>query len=265
MEKEKKNIKMRNLKVMMAYRGTNYHGFQYQPNAITVQETVEQALSKLFNESISIQGCSRTDTGVHAKQFCFSMQTENPLPERNIIRGSASYLPEDIAILSVKDVPSSFHARYSCCGKEYMYRIHASESLNPFTTDLELHYRRPVHLSLMREAATYLIGEHDFAAFSANAPQKTNTIRTIHNIRITQEEDTVIFKIRGNGFLYNMVRIIIGTLLEINEGRIFPNDIDTILDSRDRKQAGSTALPHGLYLNRVFYDNSLDDYLKSEV
>ena len=160
---------MRNLKVMMAFRGTNYHGFQRQPNALTVQEVVEGALSKLLNEPVTIYGCSRTDTGVHAQQFCFSMQTEKPLPPRNFIRGACGYLPEDISILSVEDAPPEFHARYSCRAKQYMYRIHNSESKNPFTTDLELHYRRPLDIRLMREAASHFVGTHDFASFCTRA------------------------------------------------------------------------------------------------
>ena len=126
---------MRNLKVTMGFRGTNYHGFQRQPNGITVQEVVETALSKLFNEPVTIQGCSRTDTGVHAKEYCFTMQTEKQLPERNFIRGACGYLPEDISIYRVEEMPADFHARFSCKAKEYMYRIHNSESKNPFTTD----------------------------------------------------------------------------------------------------------------------------------
>ena len=133
---------MRNLKVTMGFRGTNYHGFQRQPNGITVQEVVETALSKLFNEPVTIQGCSRTDTGVHAKEYCFTMQTEKQLPERNFIRGACGYLPEDISIYRVEEMPADFHARFSCKAKEYMYRIHNSESKNPFTTDLELQIGR---------------------------------------------------------------------------------------------------------------------------
>ena len=142
---------MRNLKVTMGFRGTNYHGFQRQPNGITVQEVVEIALSQLFNEPVTIQGCSRTDTGVHAKEYCFTMQTEKQLPERNFIRGACGYLPEDISIYRVEEMPPEFHARFSCKAKEYMYRIHNSESKNPFTTDLELLYRRKMDIPLMQE------------------------------------------------------------------------------------------------------------------
>ena len=146
---------MRNLKVTMGFRGTNYHGFQRQPNGITVQEVVETALSQLFNEPVTIQGCSRTDTGVHAKEYCFTMQTEKQLPERNFIRGACGYLPEDISIYRVEEMPPEFHARFSCKAKEYMYRIHNSESKNPFTTDLELLYRRKMDIPLMQEAAQH--------------------------------------------------------------------------------------------------------------
>ena len=181
---------MRNLKVMMAFRGTNYHGFQRQPNALTVQEVVEGALSKLLNEPVTIYGCSRTDTGVHAQQFCFSMQTEKPLPPRNFIRGACGYLPEDISILSVEDAPPEFHARYSCRAKQYMYRIHNSESKNPFTTDLELHYRRPLDIRLMREAASHFVGTHDFASFCTNLTEKQTTVRTIYDITVDFGGDT---------------------------------------------------------------------------
>ncbi|WP_295217787.1 tRNA pseudouridine(38-40) synthase TruA [Ruminococcus sp.] len=244
---------MRNLKVTMAFRGTRYHGFQRQPNALTVQEVVEEALSKLLNEPVAIQGCSRTDTGVHAKEFCFSMQTEKPIPPRNFIRGSCGYLPEDISILSVEDMPPEFHARFSCQAKQYMYRIHNSESKNPFTTDLELHYRRKLDVELMREAAQHFVGTHDFAALCTNCTEKQTTIRTIYDITIEKEGDTVILLVKGNGFLYNMVRILVGTLLSVNEGRIPVSELEALLESRDRTRAGITAQAHGLSLYRVFY------------
>ncbi len=246
---------MRNLKATMMFRGTHYHGFQTQQNAVTVQETVERGLSQLLQENVSIFGCSRTDTGVHANQFCFSFHTNSFLKSRNLIRGSAAYLPGDIAITSVEEVPEDFHARYSCKAKEYMYRIHASESANPFTPDLELHYRRPLDIEKMRAAAEHCIGTHDFAAFCTNVTLEKNTIRTIYSITIEREGDAVILKILGNGFLYHMVRILVGTFLEVNEGKRSPDDMDRVLASRDRTCAGMTAGAHGLYLNRVFYDD----------
>ncbi len=246
---------MRNLKVIMAFRGTKYHGFQRQPNALTVQEVVENALSKLLNEPVAIQGCSRTDTGVHAHEFCFSLQTEKSIPHRNFVRGACGYLPEDISILSVEDVPMEFHARFSCLGKQYMYRIHNSESKNPFTTDLELQYRRKMHLELMREAAAHFVGTHDFAALCAGCTKGKNTIRTIYDITIEKQNETVIILVKGNGFLYNMVRILVGTLLSVNEGRIGVSELDALLASRSRLLAGVTAQAHGLALHRVYYDS----------
>ena len=246
---------MRNLKVTMGFRGTNYHGFQRQPNGITVQEVVETALSKLFNEPVTIQGCSRTDTGVHAKEYCFTMQTAKQLPERNFIRGACGYLPEDISIYRVEEMPADFHARFSCKAKEYMYRIHNSESKNPFTTDLELLYRRKLDIPLMQEAAQHFIGTHDFATFCTNCTEKQNTIRTIYDITIEKQGNTVILLVKGNGFLYNMVRILVGTLLSVNEGRIAVSELDALLASRNRVLAGITAQAHGLYLNRVFYED----------
>ena len=245
---------MRNLKVTMGFRGTNYHGFQRQPNGITVQEVVETAQSQLFNEPVTIQGCSRTDTGVHAKEYCFTMQTEKQLPERTFIRGACGYLPEDISIYRVEEMPPEFHARFSCKAKEYMYRIHNSESKNPFTTDLELLYRRKMDVPLMQEAAQHFVGTHDFATFCTNYTEKQNTIRTIHDITIEKQGNTVILLVKGNGFLYNMVRILVGTLLSVNEGRIAVSELDDLLASKNRVLAGITAQAHGLYLNRVFYE-----------
>ncbi len=244
---------MRNVKVIMAYRGTAYHGFQRQENAVTVQEVVEGALSKLLNTPTVITGCSRTDTGVHAKEFCFSFHTERDIPTKNFIRGMNGYLPKDISILSCEDVPKDFHARYSCKGKEYMYLIHNSESKNPFAEDLELLYRRKMDIALMQKAASYLVGRHDFKSFCSTHTDKIDTVRTIYYINIEKSGDLVKVLVKGDGFLYNMVRIIIGTLLYVNEGRIQADDIPKILAAGDRELAGRTAMPHGLYLNRVFY------------
>ena len=231
---------MRNLKVTMGFRGTNYHGFQRQPNGITVQEVVETALSKLFNEPVTIQGC-------------FTMQTEKQLPERNFIRGACGYLPEDISIYRVEEMPADFHARFSCKAKEYMYRIHNSESKNPFTTDLELLYRRKLDIPLMQEAAQHFIGTHDFATFCTNCTEKQNTIRTIYDITIEKQGNTVILLVKGNGFLYNMVRIIAGTLLEVGRGNLEVSQIADIIASKDRANAGPTAPAKGLKLMQIEY------------
>ena len=245
---------MRNLKVFMAYRGTNYHGYQRQDNAVTIQETVENALSVILNEKVTMYGCSRTDTGVHANNYCFSVKTNSSIPIKGFVRGMNGELPMDISILSCEEAPEDFHARYSCTAKEYIYLIHNSESKDPFSTDLKLHYRRPFDAERVINAAKRFIGTHDFAAFCADSTGKSSTVRTIYDLDIEIHGSQVKLLVKGDGFLYNMIRIIVGTLLMINEKKLPPDVINEILKSKDRLNAGITAQPHGLYLNRVFYD-----------
>ena len=254
---------MRNLKIYIAYRGTAYHGFQRQPNAKTIQETVEKAIGTVLNEPVTVHGCSRTDAGVHANRFCLSLKTEKTLPERNLLRGVNGLLPKDISILSAKDAPEDFHARFSALGKEYVYLIHNSESHNPFASDLMYHYRRPTDLELIRRAASKFVGEKDFSAFCAANSSAQSPVRTVYSLDAEKCGDALRFTICGNGFLYNMVRIIIGTVLTVNEGYFSPDDIDEILASRDRTRAGRTAPACGLYLNNVFYNrDDLDKAIK---
>ncbi len=244
---------MRNLKVIMAYRGTAYHGFQIQDNALTVQEVVERCVSTVLNEKVTINGCSRTDTGVHANNYCFSVETSSLIPPKNFVRGVNGLLPDDISILSCEEAALDFHARFSCRGKEYIYKIHNSESKNPFTTDLEYHYRRPFHPETVRRAAEYFVGTHDFASFCSNSDEKVNTVRTIYNFSVEINGESIKMLVNGDGFLYNMIRIMVGTLLMTNEGHFKPEDIPAMLEAKNRKAAGRTACAHGLYLNRVFY------------
>ena len=245
---------MRNLKVMMAYRGTAYHGFQIQPNGITVQEVVQKCVSKVLNEPVIIHGCSRTDTGVHAKQFCFSVKTNSTIRNLNFVRGVNGELPKDISILSCEDAEPEFHARFSCKGKEYLYLLHCSESKDPFTTDLAYHYRRPVHIERMKKAIPHLEGTHDFQSFCASGcSPEMQTVRTIYSIILEKSGDKLEIYVRGNGFLYNMVRIIVGTLIEVNEGKISVEQLDGIIQAKNRLLAGRTAPAHGLYLNQIFY------------
>lgn len=247
---------MRNLKGFIAYRGTAYHGFQRQSNAVTVQEVLERCLSKVLNEPVTVSGCSRTDTGVHANRFCFNVRTSSAIPCRNLVRGVNGELPKDISFLSAEDADESFHARFNCVGKEYIYKLHCSESKNPFASDLMLHYRRPLDLDRVKMAAKQFVGTHDFASFCADCSTVSTTVRTIYSFDIENCGDTVIMLVKGNGFLYNMIRIMVGTLLDVSEHRIEPEDIPSILDAKDRLRAGRTAMAHGLYLNRVFYSQS---------
>lgn len=244
---------MRNLKVMLAYRGTAYHGFQRQENAVGIQNIIEEKLSRLTNAEVKINGCSRTDTGVHANEYCFSFETEHRIPCGNIVRGMNSLLPDDIAVLSCEDADAGFHARYSCKGKEYCYLILNRRSKDPFLADLALHYPYALNIPLMEKAAEDYLGTHDFTSFCGTANQKENSVRTIEYFRIEKDENLVKFIVKGDGFLYNMVRIMAGTLIFINEGKLAPDCVPGILAARDRNLAGKTAPAHGLYLNKVYY------------
>ncbi|MBR6761998.1 MAG: tRNA pseudouridine(38-40) synthase TruA [Oscillospiraceae bacterium] len=245
---------MRTLKLNIAYRGTKYHGFQRQPNAVTIQGVLEQQLSRVLNQPVTVYGCSRTDTGVHANQFCLHLHTDRVIPCKNLVRAVNGYLPCDISILSCEEAAADFHARFDCTGKEYCYRIHNHESKNPFLTDLAYHYRRPMHDERMAEALKAVIGTHDFRSFCAQATEKSNTVRTIYDASLRRSGDMVEIFISGDGFLYNMVRIIVGTLLDISEGVFPPDAMEHIIAVGNRLEAGRTAMAHGLYLNRVFYE-----------
>ena len=247
---------MRNLKVTMAYRGTRYHGYQRQNNGITVQEVVERCASKILNEPVTIHGCSRTDAGVHARAFCFNVETNSNIRPQGFIRGVNGELPDDISILTCEDAVPDFHARFSCKGKEYLYLLHCSESKDPFTTDLACHYRRKLNRELVYEAAQHFVGTHDFRAFCSNCAEKPNTVRTVYGFDVEIDGDQVRMLVKGDGFLYNMVRIMVGTLLDVNEGKIPVDRLDAIMADKRRVQAGRTAPAHGLYLNRVFYDEA---------
>lgn len=183
---------MRNLKVLTAYRGTNYHGFQRQSNAITVQAVLEKAVSKVLNEPVTIIGCSRTDTGVHANEFCFNVKTESNIRTLGFCRGVNGELPDDISILSCEDAPLDFHARFDCKGKEYIYKMHCSESKDPFGADLAYHYRRKFDVDAARRAAAHLVGTHDFASFCADCTSVSTTVRTIYSLEIENNGTSVI-------------------------------------------------------------------------
>lgn len=244
---------MRNFKVKMAYNGARYHGFQRQDNALAVQQVVEEAIKSLTGENITIFGCSRTDAGVHAREFFFNFKIDSTITCRGIVFGLNPKLPDDISILSCEEADEDFHARYDCKGKEYEYVLHNSEIKNPFYKDTAYRHWYPIDEKKLEKAAQDFVGEHDFKAFCSTACEKENTVRTIHYFHVRREGDLVIFNVSGDGFLYNMVRIMVGTLIETSTGRIKPESIPEIILSGDRSKAGMTAPPEGLYLNKVYY------------
>lgn len=244
---------MRNFRVTMAYDGGTYHGFQRQKNSLAVQQVVEETLERLLGEPVTIFGCSRTDTGVHAREFVFNFHTENTISERGIIFGTNTILPDNISIYSCYEVDEMFHARYNCIGKEYEYLIHNSEIKNPFYYKKAFKYWCDLDAELLNKQAKDFIGTYDFKSFCSVDCDKETTVRTVHDFSVTRENDMVRFTVSGDGFLYNMVRIMIGTLIYINEGKIKRDSIKEIIEQKDRTKAGKTVVPDGLYLNKVFY------------
>lgn len=244
---------MRNLLVKIAYNGAQYHGWQVQNNALTVQQVVQDAVEQLFGRREDVTGCSRTDTGVHANEYFFNMRTDRAIPCRNVVRGMNTMLPDDVAVLACTEVPEEFHARYSCTGKEYIYKIWNAESRNPFLHRLCLRYPFALDVGLLNGAAACFLGTHDFSAFCSAGSDVEDRVRTLYGAHVSREGELVALTVRGDGFLYNMVRILVGTLLSVQEGKIDPGELPAILSSRDRSRAGRTAPPQGLYLNRVFY------------
>jgi tRNA pseudouridine38-40 synthase len=243
-----------NIKVTIAYKGGNYHGFERQKNAVGIQNIIEDALYKLTGEKTEIIGCSRTDTGVHAREFVFNFHTETGLKTDRIVTGLNHFLPSDIAVKGAEIVPDDFHARYSCTGKEYEYIIYCSKNRNPFFEGLAHRYFFPIDENLLRGELAAIVGEHDFRSFCGQNGFRKNTVREIFWADIKRIDDVITITISGGGFLYNMIRIIVGTLLEINEGKRPPGAMADILAAKNRSMAGRTAPPEGLYLNRVFYE-----------
>lgn len=244
---------MTNYKVTVSYRGTAYHGFQIQEDVPTVQGVVEDAIYKLIGERVTINGCSRTDAGVHANEFVFNVSLDSTINERGIIYGLNGVLPPDIAVLSCEIANDDFHARYDCRGKEYVYIIHNSEIKSPFYADTAYRSWYPIDAEKLNTACKDFIGTHDFKSFCATACDKEITVRTIYDFKVEREGDLVKFTVSGDGFLYNMVRIMVGTLLFINDGKLAVDSIPEIIRGLDRTRAGKTVPPQGLYLNKVYY------------
>lgn len=242
----------------LAYDGSGYHGWQRQSNALAIQEVVETAIFKLTGENRVVQGCSRTDAGVHAREYVLSFGLENPISCRGLQLGLNSWLPDDISVIGCEEAAEDFHARYCCRGKEYEYIVHNSRIKDPFMRNTAFRNTYPIDERLLDRAAKDFVGEHDFKAFCSTACDKEITVRTIYRFDVRREGELVIFTVSGNGFLYNMVRIMVGTLLFINEGKIAADAIPRILGSKDRKKAGKTVPPQGLYLNKVYYDKDLE-------
>ena len=247
---------MRNLLLTLSYCGKNLHGWQIQDNALTVQEVFQDALYQIIHERPDIKGCSRTDSGVHANMYCVSMKIEHPITENHLMMAMNRYLPDDVAVTQVRRVEDDFHARYSCKGKEYVYKVWNSRVRNPFLHDLALHYRYEMDVEKLNQEAQAFVGNHDFTSFcTLDKREKGDFTRTVKYFTVQREGELVTFTVAADGFLYNMVRIMVGTLLAMNNGRIPFGTLSDIIKAENRKAAGPTAPACGLYLNKVFYDD----------
>lgn len=239
------------------YLGTAFHGFQVQPGLRTVQGELNAALNLAFGLPCRVTGCSRTDAGVHANEFCLTVECEGgTIPPDKLPIAVARFLPADLSLFYAEECDDAFHPRYDVREKEYLYRIINRPIYDPFEYGRAWFLSRPVSdggLSLMREAAKHFIGRYDFSAFMSEGSDVEDTVREIYSLSVERSGDLIEIRISADGFLYNMVRIIVGTLSEVAFGRISPEEIPDIISSRDRSRAGMTAPADGLFLNRVIY------------
>lgn len=238
----------------ISYLGTNYHGWQVQPNGLTVQEVLQDALESVYKIRLGVTGCSRTDAGVHANEFYCHYDTDKYIPEQGIVYALNSALPDDVAALECKYVADGFHARYSSRGKNYIYRIYNSKIPNPFENDRCWRVARKLDVQKMDRFAKELVGTHDFIGFSSSGRTVEDTVRTVYDCSVKRDGDYVLISVSADGFLYNMVRIIVGTLVDVSDGKISVDNASEILASCRRDSAGVTAPPQGLFLNKVLYD-----------
>lgn len=237
----------------LRFDGTKYHGWQVQKNALTIQQVFQEAVASVLGEHVDITGCSRTDAGVHANMYCCQLRTARSISEVKLINALNFYLPRDIGVFDCREVPQDFHARYSCKSKEYIYKIWNAPFRNPFYENYALHYKHRIDEVFLNSQAQAYVGTHNYSGFSASGSSVLDTVRTVKKFTVHREGDKVIFTVEADGFLYNMVRIMTGTLLEIAERKIPQDTLQDIIFSGERERAGRTAPACGLYLNRVFY------------
>lgn len=263
---------MRTLRMTLAYDGTNYCGWQIQPNGVSLQQVVERALSQFTHEPVCVTASGRTDAGVHAMGQVISFETASTAPCHGFLHGLPVHLPDDIVVRDVEEVPSGFNARFDATRKWYRYVIHNSPIRLPFLRTAALWQRSHLNDVAMHEAACVLLGTHDFRCFETQWPNRSSSVRTIYRSSVSrmtgwpvwtrgrdssqtgsERADFICFDIEADGFLYNMVRAIVGTLIHVGRGRWSADDMRRILESGDRSHAGETAPPHGLYLMQVDY------------
>ncbi len=244
---------MKRMLLTISYDGTAYHGWQVQPNAVTVQSVLCEGLEQILKTKVAVTGTSRTDAGVHAKEFTCHFDCEDNIPNEAFLRGLNSVLPRDIAVIDCKEVPSDFHARYNAKGKTYCYNIYNSNKKDPFKSRYAWQIERSLDTHKMNEFAKLIVGKHDFFAFSSSGRSVEDTIRTVSECFVTKDGDDIKLTVTADGFLYNMVRIIAGTAVAVSDGKVDCKDIPDIFASKDRDRLGVTAPANALFLEKVHY------------
>ncbi|KRN58232.1 tRNA pseudouridine(38-40) synthase TruA [Limosilactobacillus secaliphilus] len=246
-------------KITFAYDGTKFAGFQIQPHQRTIEQTLKTVVNRMAKDpdpAIPVIGSGRTDAGVHALNQVAHFDFPFDIPERSMVRALNSQLPLDIVVKKAEIVPKTFHARYNAHKKRYRYRVKQGEFVDPFRRNYTAHYKYPVDIAKMQQAAQDLVGTHDFTSFVASGSQAKSNVRTIYEAKVYHDEalDEIVFEFVGNGFLYNQVRIMVALLLEIGNGQRPLNDVKRVIAAKDRQQARMTAPASGLYLVDVSYD-----------
>ena len=246
---------MRNIKLTIEYDGKEFNGWQKQPNKLNIQGSIEQAIKQITGEDVDLQASGRTDAGVHALGQVANFKTNSHIPIEKFAIAINTNLKRSIRILKAEEVDERFHSRLSCKKKTYRYIINNSDKGTAIYRNLETNIPFSLDEVKMNEAVKYFIGEHDFKAFKASGTSSKSSVRIIYDAKVYRNGERVYIELTGNGFLYNMVRIISGTLVEVGMGKLEPTDILKIIESRDREKAGKTLQPQGLYLVNVDYDN----------
>ena len=246
---------MRNIALKLMYNGTAYHGWQVQKNAVSVAETLLRALRMICGDAVKLTGCGRTDAGVHAERYVANFRTTSRIPVDRLPFAVNTHTPEDIVVRAACDVPEDFNAIGSCLRKEYTYRIYNSRIKNPFYVNRAYFYPKHLDETVMDRAARAFEGTHDFRAVRSAGTETRTTVRTIHYCYVNRSDELLELRVCADGFLYNMVRAITGTVLYAAEGKLAAEDIPRILDAGDRTLAGPTVPPGGLYLTRLWYDD----------
>ncbi|MEW6356312.1 MAG: tRNA pseudouridine(38-40) synthase TruA [Planctomycetota bacterium] len=244
---------MRNIKITVEYDGTNYCGWERQKNGVSIQEMLEKAIEGVTRKKTVIHGSGRTDAGVHALGQVATFQTASEIPAEKLLLAINAHLPRDIVVRKIEEVYGKLHARYDARSKVYRYTVLTGPAGSALDRDRVYHVKYPLNVSRMRKAAKCLLGEHDFRSFTTEAWTRKNTVRTLLDVKIERQGDRIVFTFEGDGFLYNMVRAIVGTLIDIGRGHLKVEDMKVILEARDRSKAGPTTPAKGLCLVEVRY------------